>query len=167
MMIVTKKDVDRFWSNVDIRGESECWLWQLSRDKKNYGQFQLRGKCERSYRISWFLVNGLIPELFEGLPAMICHSCDNPPCCNPNHLFLGNHAINTKDSAVKDRRFSLRLGNRGKENCSAELVEVQVCEIKTLLREGVLTHREIAEIYGVSKSTITSIGSGKHWSHVN
>lgn len=155
-MILTQSDTDRFWSNVDRRGEGECWPWTRCRrnSKKDYGGFKLNGKMESSHRVAWFLTNGPIPELFEGLSSRICHSCDNPWCCNPNHLFLGNQKINIKDSINKGRRKDL---NR------AVVSELQVKLINQDLVGGVLTQREIAKKFGVSHNTINRINVGKHW----
>jgi len=68
-VILVGKDTDRFWSGVDIRGESECWLWRRSCHQRGYGHFKLSGKVERAHRVSWTLANGQIPELFEGFSS--------------------------------------------------------------------------------------------------
>lgn len=163
-MFLFDSDIERFWNGVFIRGEDECWEWLRSCNNRGYGLFRLNGRTEKAHRVSWVLQNGLISELFEGMPACILHKCDNPPCCNPNHLFLGNRKINQKDSAIKGRQCFPR--NRGEFNPHAMLTESQVCEIKALFREGKLTQEEIAGRFGVVCQIISRIKAGVCWSHV-
>lgn len=165
-VILTEADVVRFRGGMDIRGEDDCWFWLRSCDPQGYGQFQLNGRCERVHRVSWFLENGQIPEFFEGSCSEICHSCDNPPCCNPRHLFLGNSRINNQDSAVKGRKSYFQPWRKGELNSCALKTEIEVKDIKQLLREGILNQGEIGVIFGVSSQTINQISTGRRWSHV-
>ncbi len=90
---------DRFWSKVDKRGPDECWPWKADLTSNGYGAFKLAtGKKVRAHRFAWELTHGPIPP---GMSA--CHKCDNPPCCNPGHLFLGTNADNTHDAQKKGR----------------------------------------------------------------
>jgi len=90
-------DADRFWKKVDKSGD--CWLWISGRDRPGgYGQFSCAGKQIRAHRYSWELHNGSIPE---GL--WVLHRCDNPPCVNPAHLFIGDRKANMDDAAAKGR----------------------------------------------------------------
>lgn len=181
-MILTQVDVDRFWSGVVRRGEDGCWEWARCRDKDGYGLFTLNNKMKKTHRVAYIIANGPIPELFEGFPTYVCHTCDTPPCCNPNHLFLGNAEINAKDSAAKDRKSFSRqrsqffprpwlqrdnLANRGENNGSASKTDLQIRAVKQDLKEGALLQKEIAEKHGLSCQTITNIKTGKCWSHVN
>jgi len=101
----------RFWEKVNKDGPipshrpelGPCWLWMACRTPSGYGQLGLPGKDAGiviASRFSWELHNGPIPD---GLFA--CHKCDNPPCVNPAHLFLGDHEDNARDAAAKGRIF--------------------------------------------------------------
>lgn len=88
----------RFWSKVDKSGE--CWLWKSSRGPKGYGQFTVKRGSNPvlTHRLAWELTSGPI----EG-GLFVLHRCDNPPCCNPEHLFLGTNADNVRDMMSKGR----------------------------------------------------------------
>jgi hypothetical protein len=95
---VMKSVEERFWSKVNIPSLYACWEWTASKQRRGYGRFKLNSKPEKAHRIAWSLVNGKIPE-----GMCILHKCDNPPCVNPLHLFLGTHADNMKDMRQKNR----------------------------------------------------------------
>ena len=80
--------------------ENECWNWTRATVGKGYGSFWQSGKMVYSHREAFQLAN---PEAdIKGL--CVCHVCDNPPCCNPSHLFLGTYADNQRDCVKKGRR---------------------------------------------------------------
>lgn len=91
---------ERFWEKVDKRGPDECWLWKAGRDRNGYGHIGVgKGRSTRAHRVSWELANG--SEIPVGLLA--CHTCDNPPCVNPAHIFIGTMADNLQDASAKGR----------------------------------------------------------------
>jgi hypothetical protein len=87
---------ERFWEKVDKKTDDECWEWQASVDTHGYGYFY-SDKRIKAHRYSWELHFGAIPE---GL--YVCHHCDNPPCINPKHLFVGTAQDNLDDANKKD-----------------------------------------------------------------
>lgn len=100
---------ENFWRHSGKRGPDECWEWKLARDRTGYGRTKLRHVTWQAHRMSWKLTNGEIPK---GL--FVCHKCDNRPCVNPSHLFLGTNSDNLKDAVAKGRQKS---PNRGKTHC--------------------------------------------------
>lgn len=163
-----RMNTDKFWSNVAKGAADECWKWTRARHPKGYGQVWLAGKMRRAHRVAWELSNGPIPE---GLHVL--HRCDNPPCCNPAHLFLGTNADNVQDRDAKGRRVAASGDQhysrtnpeavaRGEQNGRAKLTEADVSAI----RASTETHREIAAQFGVDRSTISDIRRREIWRHV-
>lgn len=92
----------RFWRDVDKRGPDECWPWKRSTMRGGYGRFPVTSRNQqRAHRYAYELTHGPIPK-----DIVICHRCDNPPCCNPAHLFAGTHADNVRDRVAKGRSSS-------------------------------------------------------------
>ena len=93
---------ERFWAKVDRASSDACWPWLATHGRFGYGEFKVGGRSGRSvkaHRVAWELTHGPISD---GL--FVLHRCDNPPCCNPGHLFLGTHADNMRDMAQKGRQ---------------------------------------------------------------
>lgn len=141
----------RFWERVDIRSEDECWTWKGGRSHFGYGVLGKFGALAQSHRVSWELCVGQIPE---GL--CVLHHCDNPPCCNPKHLFLGTRTDNVLDMKSKGR------GKSGRTKLSAN----DVRSIRKIYSDGVMSMQKIGDAFGVHWNTIQSVISGEFHKHV-
>lgn len=155
---------ERFWPKVDRSGGTNaCWLW-LASTKKGYGQLWVRelGRAALAHRISYELNIGEIPN---GL--FVCHTCDNPTCVNPNHLFLGTEEDNNRDCYSKGRGSMQRHPElfRGEHGGSAKVSEGDVLEMRRLRRDGVML-KDLAAQFGISVHGVHSIVTGKTWCHV-
>lgn len=149
----------RFWAKVDKRGPDECWPWIGSLKSNGYGQFSLEdGQRVPASRLS--LAMHLGRNLERNQHA--CHRCDNPPCVNPAHLFLGGARANHLDCIAKGR--TAKSYNRGTSNPKAKLTEDQVRYIRRLAGAG--SYKEIAQQAGVPKSVAYKVITGRAWAHV-
>lgn len=146
----------RFWSKVDRRGPNACWPWLgASRSHWGYGRIHIGGRVEHANRVAYALAHGQVPR-----GAFVCHSCDNPLCCNPAHLWLGDALTNTQDMDAKGRRKSTNL--RGDAHPGRKLNSDSVREIRRLRASD----REAAAMFNVTPQQIRNIRNRKHWRHV-
>lgn len=146
----------RFWPRVDAsKGATECWLWMAQRTEAGYGHIRAGGHGSRTvlaHRVSWEFANGPVPD---GL--FVLHACDNPPCVNPSHLFLGTALDNGNDAAAKGR------SPRGERNGRAKLTESEVEEIRRIYASGGVLQKTIAAKYGVTQSHISTVVRRAGW----
>ena len=145
----------RFWKKVNRNDNDGCWVWTGSCKRSGYGEISVRrgfyDHVRRSaHRISWELHNGPIPT-----DRWVLHHCDNPPCVNPGHLYLGDHAQNTADMVNR---------NRASRN-ARKLTDEQVIEIRALRACG-WSQRRIRERYGVSLSIVSNAVRGETYSYL-
>ena len=147
---------ERFWSKVCVGQPWECWEWTAYKDKDGYGKFKNAGFQWRAHRLAWTFENGIIKGW-----SCVLHSCDNPACCNPNHLFLGTPADNNSDRAKKGRG----RDQRGEKHNMAKLTNIDVKCIRYWLKSG-YTQQKIADAFGVRNQAISDINLGKTWSHM-
>jgi hypothetical protein len=145
---------DRFFSKVFKNSKTGCWEWTAQKDKDGYGRISFCCKPHLAHRISFEIHHGEIPG-----GMMVLHRCDNRPCVNPDHLFLGDHLSNMADMALKGRSPSGAYHHRP----CAVLTEKDVLEIKSA--KGV-TQRTLAAQYGVGQDQISRIRTGKRWSYL-
>ena len=146
------------WSRVDVGDEGECWHWNGRTNQGGYGVAYIWRKACNASRAVWILTKGDPGDL------AVCHACDNPPCCNPSHLFLGTTRENSLDSIEKGR-WGYR-GNKGSKNGQAKLTEEDIVAIRGLLARGE-TRRAIARRFGLSSdNSINKIANGVAWTHV-
>lgn len=147
----------RYLAKVDQRGPDECWPWTACRNPFGYGTF--RGITEQlAHRYGYRLHTGPIPEGMQ-----VCHTCDNPPCQNPRHWFLGTHADNHADKMRKGR--ARTRPRPGSSNSQAKLTEDDAAAIRDRYLAGE-TQRALAAVYGVAQTTISKIVRGARWTSV-
>ena len=149
---VDTSTLNRFWEKV--HKTEGCWLWKAGKDKDGYGKFALDGNSTRAHRFMYELEIGSIPD---GL--LVCHSCDNPSCVRPSHLWLGTNTENMADSARKGRKPS------GERNPAAKITEGDVKLARRLWKTGEWQVRQLAELFAVNKSQVHNIVTGKSWSN--
>lgn len=138
------------------RMEGCCLVWTASVTTSGYGQLNVDGKPAYAHRLAWELAFGEIPS---GL--FVCHTCDNPLCINPAHLFLGTAEDNASDMVNKDRSAF------GEKHWKVKLTSAQVRDIRRKYAGGGITQRELGEEYGVSDSHICRIVGGRFWRKYN
>ena len=148
-------DPNRFWSKVDKSGGPDvCWPWTACRLKRwGYGQFGYLGRIVYAHRHALALSGTEVP-----IDAIVLHSCDNPPCCNPKHLHLGTHIANMRERTARGRDRLMR----GELNGRARLSAAQVIKIRARLDAGE-SQNGLGREFGVDGETIRSIASGKNW----
>jgi hypothetical protein len=141
----------RFLSKVEREQAGGCWIWRGAKTTNGYGQMMVavggKQKAYRAHRLSYELHKGDVPP-----GIFVCHTCDNPLCVNPDHLFAGTHADNMADMA--------RKGRGSPPPRSTRLTSDQVAHI--LKRE--MTTRQYAALYGVHRAHISNLWSGKYTS---
>lgn len=99
---LTEAEVERFRSKYTEGAPDECWPWQGPISKNGYGAFKRRPSTLTASRVAWFLANGRQPL------GLVCHTCDNPPCVNPAHLWVGDFKDNSEDMVRKGRHPTIR-----------------------------------------------------------
>lgn len=143
---------DRFWSKVDKGGD--CWVWTAGRIKRGYGRFRMYGRRYLAHRVAYLLSVGPIPD---GMGVL--HRCDNPPCCNPAHLFLGTDADNSRDMVTKGRNAY------GERSGTAKLCEADVMDMRYFHSTG-MSFARLGSLYGVSERACRSAIERETWARV-
>jgi hypothetical protein len=126
-------------TKIDLK--TNCWEWLGLKSKDGYGKVSQNSRTYSVHRLVYSLINGEIPK-----EVFVCHRCDNPSCCNPEHLFLGNHQENMDDMYSKGRGAFCRIESKQKQ------------EIIDMLSSG-MSRKTIAAKLGVSVTTITRVRS--------
>lgn len=145
---------ERLWARV--QKTEACWLWQGMTSRKGYGLLRVDGRTVQAHRMAYELAHGAIPA-----DLCVCHRCDTPRCVNPDHLFLGTHQDNVRDRNAKGRQA------RGESHSRAKLTAEQIRDIRARYARGGISQRELAADYGLTKSGIAAIVSGRSWRHLS
>lgn len=137
-----------------------CTVWAKARSSKGYGKVKVGGRVLLAHRVAYCRANGLTIEEIDG--QVVRHTCDNPPCVNPDHLELGTQVDNVKDMMDRGR------AARGAKMNTAKLTEQDVLAIRSeyVPRSRELGSTGLAHRYGVSPSLINRIINRRVWSHV-
>ena len=134
----------------------ECWEWGGFRDGRGYGQFGNRRRySQATHRLAYELHHGVSLQSTD----VVRHACDNPSCCNPAHLSLGTFADNSEDMVSRGRSLT------GSKHPHAKLTEEKVKQIREAKRNGE-TLSALAATFGVNKTCISGITTGKTWRHI-
>lgn len=143
-----------FWARVDKSGE--CWEWLGSKTSAGYGTVGRRPVTYLAHRYAWQLTHGEPPP-----PGMcLCHTCDNPGCVRPEHLFLGTRADNNQDRSRKGR------GHIGEQHPSAKLTAEKVRAIRASYEDGA-TQKAIAAEFGISQIAVSRVVRRVAWRAVD
>ena len=158
--------VDRFWAKVDkspgFGPSGDCWRWTGAISRAGYGVMNRGGRTALTHRLSFELAHGSIPA-----GASICHRCDNPPCCNPDHLFAGAPVENSADMVAKGRQLAPgptrpALGERhGQARLTAS--DVPVIRAAFARKDDLAA---LARQLGVSRSAVEDVAKGRTWRHI-
>lgn len=135
-----------FWDRLDT--STDCWTWKGYRKSGGYGYMKFAGKPTHAHRVAWILTFGEIPE-----SLIVCHRCDNPPCCNPAHLFLGTDYDNVSDCISKGR---FALPYKGPE---------LVLKIRDAYKHG-MRQKDIATNFSVDNSWVSRVVRRLVWIHI-
>ncbi|HEY2644560.1 MAG TPA: hypothetical protein VGI56_12475 [Galbitalea sp.] len=150
---------ERFWRRVDVRSNEECWNWTGAADADGRGRIWHKGRNVVAPRISLIIAGIDVPP-----GAFVCHTCDNPPCVNPNHLYVGDAATNVRDRTERGRTrgHGPLTMLRGERNPAAKLSNQQVTDIRTSYTGTRGEQTNLAALYGVSVALISIIVKGQH-----
>jgi len=150
------------WSKVDKKGEDDCWNWTGYKNEQGYGRTWINDVGYYAHRVIYALaypneITLSAPE-HTSQSGFLLHTCDNPSCCNPKHLFVGTHADNMADKAAKGRSPDFS-GDKGPR---AKLTMAQAQEIRNLRSHGA-SMKELAKQYEISLSSIKTLLAGKSY----
>lgn len=155
---LSNADAVRFWSKVRISSAADtCWNWQAGLRNRGYGDFYAAGGHLTASRVAYWLATGKDPADMQ-----VCHTCDNPRCCNPAHLFLGTNLDNSRDA---DRKGRLRV-RFGTAHYCAKLTEADVVECRRAYAAGECSRHGLARRHGVTPRVMANALHRKTWKHV-
>jgi hypothetical protein len=162
--------LEGYWENVDKNGPipknrpelGPCWIWTGATNKKGYGVYRLNGSLQYVHRIALSLKVGQLPSSKQS-----CHKCDNPPCANWDHLYVGTNTTNQRDAYRRRRRIGKGTPPvaKGEAHWKHKLTAEKVKTIRELAASGV-PQLQIASAMSVNQSTIQRILAGKAWTSV-
>ncbi len=182
LLITCEARLSVFNSAIDrTGGEDSCWPWKRALNKDGYGRFKMEGHYPMAHRVAYRQSCGPIPVDFK-----VCHSCDNPPCCNPRHFFLGTDVDNVADRHAKGRdargdNHGLRKhpervarGVRQGAYTCPEKIRKGAChgnskltdEKVLFIRTSPMSNAELASFLNMNKSHIWKVRTRRAWAHI-
>lgn len=157
---------EMFHARVSMRNPTSdgCWIWVGAKHVQfGYGVLKFGGRAGKlllAHRVSYEIYMGPIPD-----GCCVLHKCDNPPCVNPEHLFLGTRADNSADKVSKGRQ-SFTPGQKGAESPNAKLTDADVLHIRSVYSPRTVSADSLAREFGVSKRAILRIIHRVTWNHI-
>lgn len=148
-------DIARFNASFSKGGREECWPWILGTTKGGYGIFNAQSISTTAHRAAYVIFCG------NAGTSLVCHTCDNPPCVNPRHLFVGTQVRNMQDCKAKGRMSPPPIGI-GVRNGRAALRERDVI----LIRQSNIPSATLMKRFNVSRSAINSARTRRSWKHL-
>jgi hypothetical protein len=167
LLLSANPTVSRFLAKVIIpQNPEDCWGWKLCKDKKGYALFSIKTKSIKAHRLSYQLFNGEIPA-----GMCVCHSCDNPSCTNPRHLWLGTNADNLRDMIAKGRANKAKGESngthtrrdrvpRGDRHWNTKIPDAEIPDVFRLRSHG-MSYEELAQIFQVTPGLIGHVLKGR------
>lgn len=149
---------DRFWRKVSIKNPRECWEWLAAKNNCGYGTFKLtKGKSWLSHRVAYLLEFGEIPK-----SKYVLHSCDNPACVNPKHLYIGTQFENMRDKSLRGRDYD----RNGERNSNAKLTEILVDRLRAEYEKRETTQETLSRKFNISPAQVHNIVARKSWTMI-
>lgn len=162
--------LEKIWAKIGVGQENDCWEWTLRKDPDGYGITHYKGAPWKTHRLIYTISHGPIPE-----DMWVLHKCDNPPCCNPNHLFLGTSQDNVADRHNKGRDARGERGGwkqhpesilYGERSFLSKMTNDQVREMRRLYETGRYRKSDLARMFSLSKQAAGKIINGETWRHL-
>ena len=154
---IDEKSIKRFFKFVQLPEdqENDCWVWTGATNKCGYGEFWYSKAKRSAHRFAYFLYNKSEDISLNNL--YVCHTCDNPHCVNPNHLFLGTHNDN-----MVDKKNKLRAPHDENNHFNKYTTDDLCSIIRDIVDHKITSRKELREATDVSEKLILDILSGKY-----
>lgn len=171
LLVLTEKQRRNFEKKVDRSGGPDaCRVWTAGLDADGYGRFRFAGEKRPAHRAAYAHHHGSVRT-----DRLVCHSCDNPPCCNPAHLFLGTPLDNSTDMVKKKRqavgdtcgvRLHPETRPRGTAHHHSKLTSEIVIQMRALHASGKMTPLQIQTKFSVSSGAVWAVIHRRTWRHL-